>query len=78
MPGRFTTHRPTRIEPQAAAANKRALSAAEGLRLHWPEYLMEAAESGLYLFSACEQPLFYGTPLRQSSSTWRATPFAGC
>jgi aquaporin Z len=22
-------------------------------RLHWPEYLMEAGESGLYLFSAC-------------------------
>src|SRR5580704_14845609 len=23
------------------------------IELHWPEYLMEAAESGLYLFSAC-------------------------
>jgi aquaporin Z len=34
-------------------ANKRALNAAEGLRLHWPEYLMEAAESERYLFSAC-------------------------
>src|SRR5580704_7424987 len=22
-------------------------------RFHWPEYLMEAAEAGLYLFSAC-------------------------
>src|SRR5215472_12689962 len=53
MPGRLTTHRHPRIEPQAAVANKHALSAAEGLRLHWPEYLMEAAESGLYLFSAC-------------------------
>ena len=29
------------------------LSAAGSLRLHWPEYLMEAGESGLYLFSAC-------------------------
>ena len=23
------------------------------LRLHWPEYLMEAAEAGLYLFAVC-------------------------
>ena len=23
------------------------------LRLHWPEYLMEAGEAGFYLFSAC-------------------------
>ena len=52
MPGRFTIHRHPRIEPQAAVSNKHALSAMEGLRLHWPEYLMEAAESGLYLFSA--------------------------
>ena len=29
------------------------LSAADSLRLHWPEYLMEAAELGLYLFVAC-------------------------
>jgi aquaporin Z len=29
------------------------LSAGDSLRPHWPEYLMEAAEAGLYLFSAC-------------------------
>ena len=29
------------------------LSAAESLRLHWPEYLMEAGELGVYLFMAC-------------------------
>ena len=52
MPGTFTTHRHPRIDPQAAVANK-PLRATEGLRLHWPEYLIEAAESGLYLFSAC-------------------------
>ena len=34
-------------------ANKRTLNAADSLRLHWPEYLMEAGESGLYLFSVC-------------------------
>jgi aquaporin Z len=32
---------------------KGRLSAAASQRLHWPEYLMEAGESGLYLFSAC-------------------------
>src|SRR3984885_6901994 len=39
-----------RIEP---TGGKDTLSAADSLRLHWPEYLMEAGESGLYLFSAC-------------------------
>jgi aquaporin Z len=34
-------------------AKKGRLSAAGSLRLHWPEYLMEAGESGIYLFSAC-------------------------
>jgi aquaporin Z len=29
------------------------LTAADSLRLHWPEYLMEAGESGVNLFSAC-------------------------
>jgi aquaporin Z len=37
------TREPPRFEP----------SAADSLRLHWPEYLMEAGEAGLYLFSAC-------------------------
>src|ERR1700721_105954 len=42
-----------RTEPKADGANEGMLSAAGSLRLHWPEYLMEAGESGLYLFSAC-------------------------
>lgn len=42
-----------RIEPKVGGADKGALSAADSLLLHWPEYLMEAGESGLYLFSAC-------------------------
>jgi aquaporin Z len=29
------------------------LNAADSLRRHWPEYLMEAGETGCYLFSAC-------------------------
>jgi aquaporin Z len=45
----------TRERPRinSDVAEKGTLSAAEGLRLHWPEYLMEGAESALYLFSAC-------------------------
>jgi aquaporin Z len=34
-------------------ADESTLSAADSLRLHWPEYLMEAGESSLYLFAAC-------------------------
>src|ERR1700742_3237942 len=30
-----------------------SLSAPISLRMHWPEYLMEAGETGVYLFSAC-------------------------
>ena len=29
------------------------LTAIESIRLHWPEYAMEAGEAGIYLFSAC-------------------------
>ena len=47
-----TRERP-RIELKADVANKGTLSAADSLRLHWPEYLMEAGEAGFYLFSAC-------------------------
>ncbi len=44
---------PERPRIKTDLAERGALSAADGLRLHWPEYLMEAGESGLYLFSAC-------------------------
>jgi aquaporin Z len=58
MLSRSNTRERQRIEPQPDAspepdANNGTLSAADSLRLHWPEYLMEAGESGLYLFSAC-------------------------
>jgi aquaporin Z len=47
-----TRERPL-TEPRADVANNGTLSAADSLRIHWPEYLMEAGESGLYLLSAC-------------------------
>jgi len=42
-----------RIDPKVDVANMGTLSATDNLRLHWPEYLMEAGESGIYMFSAC-------------------------
>jgi aquaporin Z len=53
MLSRSNTRERPRIEPEADGAYKSTLNAADGLRLHWPEYLMEAGESGFYLFSAC-------------------------
>jgi aquaporin Z len=53
MPIKSNTRERPRIEPKTDANDERWLSASGSLRLHWPEYLMEAAESGLYLFAAC-------------------------
>jgi aquaporin Z len=53
MLSRSSTRERPRIEPAADRADEGRLSAAVSLRLHWPEYLMEAGESGIYLFSAC-------------------------
>src|SRR5271154_6465800 len=47
MPRSSNTRERLLIEPQLD------LSAADSLRRHWPEYLMEAGEAGVYLFSAC-------------------------
>jgi aquaporin Z len=53
MPSKSDTRERPRIEPQAQVAKPDTLNAAGSLHLHWPEYLMEAGESGLYLCSAC-------------------------
>jgi aquaporin Z len=44
MRSNSNTHGHPQIKPEAQVDDK---------RLHWPEYLMEAAEAGIYLFSAC-------------------------
>jgi aquaporin Z len=46
---------------------KEALNAVASLRLHWPEYLMEVAEMGLYLFVTC----FFATLLQHPASPIR-------
>ena len=48
-----TRERPRIESPADGGHVSGTLSAADSLRLHWPEYLMEAGESGIYLFSAC-------------------------
>ena len=41
------------LRTPVAASVKDALGVAASLRLHWPEYLMEAGEMSLYLFCTC-------------------------
>src|ERR1700722_660883 len=54
------------IEPSAnlpnASINKGNLTAADSLRLHLPECLMEGGEAGIYLFSACAVAPFLWHP----------------
>jgi len=45
---------------------KGALGVAASLRLHWPEYLMEAGEMGLYLFCICSFATLLRHPLLRS------------
>jgi aquaporin Z len=53
MLSRSNTRERPRIEPKAEVLSQSRLGAADSVRLHWPEYLMEAGEAGFYLFSAC-------------------------
>ena len=52
---------------QNALPKREALNAVASLRLHWPEYLMEVAEMGLYLFLTC----FFATLLQHPASPIR-------
>lgn len=65
MPSSSNTPEHPQTEPKVDVA---ALSAAESLRHHWPEHLMEAGEAGLYLFSACAVATLLwhpGSPIHQ-------------
>lgn len=53
--------------------NPKPLGALSSLRLHWPEYLMEAAELGLYMFATCA----FATLLQHPGSPLRAFMFSG-
>lgn len=53
-----------------------ALDAIGSLRLHWPEYLMEAGELGSYLFFACATATLFqhpASPVRHflANDIWR-------
>jgi aquaporin Z len=52
---------------QNALPKRDALNAVASLGLHWPEYLMEVAETGLYLFLTC----FFATLLQHPASPIR-------
>ena len=55
-----------------AAPQRRELSSLTCLRLHWPEYLMEAGLLGAFMVSACLFGVLYGfaqSPLRQAISS---------
>src|SRR5262249_7025345 len=43
--------------------------ATDSSRFHWPEYLMEAAEVGLYLFLTCVFAVLLRTLLRRSATS---------
>ena len=58
--------------PSTALRRSDGLSAIGSLRHHWPEYLMEVGELGLYLFVACAVATLIGHPasiVRQSISS---------
>jgi aquaporin Z len=58
--------------PSTALRRSDGLSAIASLRHHWPEYLMEVGELGLYLFVACVVATLIGHPasiVRQSISS---------
>lgn len=58
--------------PSTALRRSDGLSAIGSLRHHWPEYLMELGELGLYLFVACAVATLIGHPasiVRQSISS---------
>ena len=56
----------------SAASHRRELTTPKCLRLHWPEYLMEAALLGAFMVSACGFGVLYGfpqSPVRQAISS---------
>jgi aquaporin Z len=55
---------PTLITPAAPILERTApkLGAVASLRLHWPEYLMEAGLLGAFMISACVFGIIYGYP----------------
>ena len=59
MPSSSNTRELPRIEPKT---DKGTLNAADSLRLHWPEYLMECGEAVIHLFSACTVATFLWHP----------------
>src|SRR5262245_11638675 len=60
--GTDTTPAPVVTATSTAAPQRRELSSLTCLRLHWPEYLMEAGLLGAFMVSACVFGVLYGFP----------------
>jgi len=58
-----TTPAPVVTATSTATPQRRELSSLACLRLHWPEYLMEAGLLGAFMVSACLFGVLYGFPL---------------
>jgi aquaporin Z len=59
-----------RVQAATVSISERG-GAAEALRTHWPEYLMEAAALGLFMVSACVFGVLLGHP---ASAVYKALP----
>ena len=64
---------------QIAMSQTPKLGALASLRLHWPEYLMEASLLGAFMVSACVFGALYEFPaFSRSSSNHLSVPSASC
>ena len=53
------------VTPRAVSVRD-TLGVAASLRLHWPEYLMEAGEMSFFVFCICSFATYCNTPLLRS------------
>jgi hypothetical protein len=60
MPSSSNRRERPQIKSKADMANNGALSAADSLRFHWPEYLMEAGEGAFTCSPRAQWPRCYG------------------
>ena len=60
LPARTVSPAPGRTFPRGASVSSHSLLIA--LRCHWPEYVMEGAELGLYMLAACVSVVLFQYP----------------
>ena len=65
-----------RTQADQTNSGPRALSALGTLGLHWPEYVMEGTELGLYMISACAFVVLFHIQPHPSTRFFRIPPYA--